>query len=171
MSRFLREMPEDLLEGLDEIEVEQESESFARQSKFTSSFAGRFHESPGKRRSNFPSSAGSFAKANSHEREKPRQKEETASDTTIKPKSIAELKAYLEQKQNAAASWRPPSAKENKESTDSGLRAGMRVRHEQFGDGIILSRERSGNDYKLTVTFSRVGKKSLIEKFAKLKAL
>ena len=172
MSRFLREMPEDLLEGLDEMEVEEESESFARQSKFTSSFSGRFHEAPGKRRSNFPSSAGSFAKANSYDREKPRQKEEntsvSASDTNIKPKSIAELKAYLEQKQKAAASWRPPSAKE---SQDSGLRAGMRVRHEQFGDGILLSRERSGNDYKLTITFSRFGKKTLIEKFAKLKAL
>jgi hypothetical protein len=47
----------------------------------------------------------------------------------------------------------------------------MRVRHEQFGDGIILSRERTGNDYKLTITFSRVGKKSLMEKYAKLKAL
>jgi hypothetical protein len=47
----------------------------------------------------------------------------------------------------------------------------MRVRHEQFGDGIVLSRERAGNDIKLVVTFSRVGKKVLMEKYAKLKAL
>jgi hypothetical protein len=51
------------------------------------------------------------------------------------------------------------------------FKAGMRVRHEQFGDGIVLSRERSGNDIKLVITFSRVGKKSLIERYAKLKAL
>jgi hypothetical protein len=47
----------------------------------------------------------------------------------------------------------------------------MRVRHEQFGDGIVLSRERAGNEIKLTVTFSRVGKKTLVERYAKLKAL
>jgi hypothetical protein len=47
----------------------------------------------------------------------------------------------------------------------------MRVRHDQFGDGIILSRERVGDDFKLVVTFSRVGKKSLMEKYAKMKSL
>jgi hypothetical protein len=47
----------------------------------------------------------------------------------------------------------------------------MRVRHAQFGDGIILSRERVGHDFKLTVTFSRVGRKTLIERYAKLMAL
>jgi len=170
MSRFLREMPEDLVEGLDEIEVEQESESFARQSsKFTASFPGRFHDSPGKRRTNFSQTEWS-TNANSYAKEKPRQREESSSVSgqADMPKTIADLKVYLEQKQKAAAEWRPPSAKE---SSDSGLRAGMRVRHEQFGDGIILNRERAGNDYKLTITFSRVGKKSLIEKYAKLKAL
>jgi hypothetical protein len=47
----------------------------------------------------------------------------------------------------------------------------MRVRHAQFGDGIILNRERVGDDVKLTVTFSRVGKKTLIERYAKLQPL
>ena len=51
------------------------------------------------------------------------------------------------------------------------LKPGMRVHHEQFGEGIILSRQRMGDEIKLVVTFSRVGKKSLIERFAKLKAL
>jgi hypothetical protein len=47
----------------------------------------------------------------------------------------------------------------------------MRVRHAQFGDGIILSRERAGNDIKLVISFSRVGRKTLVEKYAKLQAL
>jgi ATP-dependent DNA helicase UvrD/PcrA len=51
------------------------------------------------------------------------------------------------------------------------LKSGMRVRHAQFGDGIILNRERVGDDVKLTVTFSRVGKKTLIERYAKLQPL
>jgi len=117
MSRFIREMPEDLVEGLD-----------------------GYEESV------------------------------NVSSPTKQPKSIAELKAYLDEKQKAAAQWRHPSAKE-KENAIPCLRVGMRVRHEQFGDGILLSRERAGNEYKLIVTFSRVGKKTLIEKYAKLKAL
>ena len=51
------------------------------------------------------------------------------------------------------------------------LKSGMRVRHAQFGDGIILNRERVGDDVKLTVTFSRVGKKTLLERYAKLQPL
>jgi DNA helicase-2/ATP-dependent DNA helicase PcrA len=77
------------------------------------------------------------------------------------PRSLAELRAYVK-KQNAAAS-----------GAASGpiLKPGMRVRHPQFGDGLILNRERIGNDVKLTITFSRAGRKILIERYAKLKVL
>jgi hypothetical protein len=51
------------------------------------------------------------------------------------------------------------------------LKSGMRVRHAQFGDGIVVSRERVGEDIRLVVAFSRVGKKTLMEKYAKLQAL
>ncbi len=76
------------------------------------------------------------------------------------PRSIAELRSYFE-KQNSRAGA----------TTGHVLKSGMRVRHPQFGDGIILSRERTGNDMKLTITFSRVGRKTLIERYAKLQAL
>ena len=58
-----------------------------------------------------------------------------------------------------------------KPRTESVIKAGMRVRHDKFGEGIVLSRQRTGNEIKLVVTFSRAGKKSLIEKYAKLKPL
>jgi DNA helicase-2/ATP-dependent DNA helicase PcrA len=48
------------------------------------------------------------------------------------------------------------------------LRRGQRVRHEQFGDGTILTMEGSGPDAKLTVYFDRVGSKKFIAKYAKL---
>jgi DNA helicase-2/ATP-dependent DNA helicase PcrA len=48
------------------------------------------------------------------------------------------------------------------------LKRGQRVRHEQFGDGTILTMEGSGADAKLTVYFDRVGSKKFIAKFAKL---
>jgi DNA helicase II / ATP-dependent DNA helicase PcrA len=140
MSRFLKEMPEDLIEGLDS-EVPDEIDQRPR-------FQNRFHESSEKYAAK-PSPVRTW------------KSEEPA----IQPKSIAELKAYLEQKQRSAKTGDEPA------KSGSVLKTGMRVRHDQFGDGIILSRERIGNDIKLIITFSRVGKKSLIEKYAKLKPL
>lgn len=48
------------------------------------------------------------------------------------------------------------------------LKRGARVRHEQFGDGVILRMEGNGGDAKLTVYFDRAGTKKFIAKFAKL---
>ena len=49
------------------------------------------------------------------------------------------------------------------------LKRGQRVRHEQFGDGTILTMEGSGPDAKLTVYFDRgIGSKKFIAKYAKL---
>lgn len=48
------------------------------------------------------------------------------------------------------------------------LKRGVRVRHEQFGDGTILTMEGSGPDAKLTVYFDRAGSKKFIAKYAKL---
>lgn len=48
------------------------------------------------------------------------------------------------------------------------LKRGQRVRHEQFGDGVILTMEGTGGDAKLTVYFDRAGSKKFIAKYAKL---
>ena len=48
------------------------------------------------------------------------------------------------------------------------LKRGARVRHEQFGDGTILTMEGSGPEAKVTVYFDRVGSKKFIAKYAKL---
>lgn len=51
------------------------------------------------------------------------------------------------------------------------LKRGARVRHEQFGDGVILRMEGNGGEAKLTVYFDRAGTKKFIAKFAKLTRL
>ena len=54
------------------------------------------------------------------------------------------------------------------ESSSMGLTRGTRVRHEQFGEGVILKIEGEGENAKLTVFFDRAGSKKFIAKFAKL---
>jgi DNA helicase-2/ATP-dependent DNA helicase PcrA len=54
------------------------------------------------------------------------------------------------------------------EDQTQGLRAGMRVRHAQFGVGTVVSVEEHNDDMKITVRFNLVGVKKLLAKYAKL---
>ena len=57
---------------------------------------------------------------------------------------------------------------EDEDQSASGVRVGMRVRHAQFGVGVVLAVEEHTDDYKITVRFNTVGQKKLLAKFAKL---
>jgi DNA helicase-2/ATP-dependent DNA helicase PcrA len=132
-SRFLDEVPAELVEGLDTGEdfVLEEDEDYWEEDQEEDEFAA--------------------------------SDEEIKAKGGARPRSLAELRAYVA-KRNSAKSG-------SSASPGPVLKPGMRVRHPQFGDGIILSRQRTGNDVKLTITFSRAGRKTLIERYAKLEAL
>jgi DNA helicase-2/ATP-dependent DNA helicase PcrA len=51
------------------------------------------------------------------------------------------------------------------------LRIGTRVRHPQFGEGVVRRREGTGAGIKLTVQFERAGIKKLIARFAPLEVV
>jgi DNA helicase-2/ATP-dependent DNA helicase PcrA len=51
------------------------------------------------------------------------------------------------------------------------IRVGTRVRHPQFGAGVVRWREGSGDGAKLTVQFERAGVKKLMLRFAPLEIL
>ena len=53
-------------------------------------------------------------------------------------------------------------------SDENGFSAGAHVRHPKYGKGLVLRREGSGDNVKLTVSFPGFGQKKLIEKFANL---
>ena len=65
----------------------------------------------------------------------------------------------------AAGSGRP---KGTSESSGNALLPGTNVIHEKYGRGLILRREGSGDNVKLTISFPGFGQKKLIEKFANL---
>jgi len=54
------------------------------------------------------------------------------------------------------------------QSVRAGLRPGVRVRHAQFGGGVVLSVEELDDDLKLQVRFNAVGQKTLRARYAKL---
>jgi DNA helicase-2/ATP-dependent DNA helicase PcrA len=54
------------------------------------------------------------------------------------------------------------------QSAPAGLRPGARVRHPQFGIGVVLSVEQLEDDLKLMVRFTAVGQKTLRARYAKL---
>jgi len=56
----------------------------------------------------------------------------------------------------------------DEDQSTQNVRPGMRVRHQQFGVGTVLSVEEHNDDLKITVRFATVGQKKLLAKFAKL---
>jgi DNA helicase-2/ATP-dependent DNA helicase PcrA len=72
---------------------------------------------------------------------------------------------------------RPPQARdaavkgfkyEDEDQSPGHVRAGMRVRHRQFGVGTVVNVEDQGDDFKVTVRFAAVGTKKLMARFAGL---
>lgn len=55
-----------------------------------------------------------------------------------------------------------------KSEIEAGFVAGSHVRHAKYGKGLVLRREGTGDNVKLTVSFPGFGQKKLIERFANL---
>jgi DNA helicase-2/ATP-dependent DNA helicase PcrA len=61
-----------------------------------------------------------------------------------------------------------PKTKDQRPKSEAMFLPGSHVRHEKYGRGLILRREGSGDNVKLTVSFPGYGQKKLIEKYANL---
>lgn len=68
----------------------------------------------------------------------------------------------------SASSSNQSGFQSSKTQNDKGFVAGTHVRHPKYGKGLVLRREGSGDNVKLTVSFPGFGQKKLIEKFANL---
>ena len=61
--------------------------------------------------------------------------------------------------------------KANQQVDLSEYQAGVRVKHKKFGEGVIDKVEPEGEDLKVDITFDKVGHKRLMAKFAKLEII
>lgn len=75
-----------------------------------------------------------------------------------KPTAFEKLKAAASQNRNPQSAVADPQT----------IVPGSHVRHNKYGRGLVLRREGSGDNVKLTVSFPGFGQKKLIEKYANL---
>jgi DNA helicase-2/ATP-dependent DNA helicase PcrA len=67
-----------------------------------------------------------------------------------------------------SASSGKPAVSEKSINMAAGFLPGSHVRHAKYGKGLVLRREGTGDNVKLTISFPGFGQKKLIEKFANL---
>ena len=76
------------------------------------------------------------------------------------------VRKFLQEKQA------PPSDSVSQSAAPAGtIKPGARVLHEKYGAGVVVRREKLGDDFKLTVSFAGIGSRKLMERFAKLKRM
>jgi DNA helicase-2/ATP-dependent DNA helicase PcrA len=80
------------------------------------------------------------------------------------PNSLAQPSAF----ERLKAAGTPKAGRMPSASNDAGFAPGTHVNHEKYGRGLVLRREGSGDNVKLTISFPGYGQKKLIEKFANL---
>ncbi len=149
VSRFVKEIPENMLEGADEIESKP-SNSY-EDTDYEWSY-GRFNRGAG-------SGNSSYGRNNSNVVSYKIDTKKTKPEPSFAFKSAESFLAKLNNK-----------AKEN--TTDlSQYKEGQRIYHKRFGEGNISKIEPEGDDLKLDIQFDKVGHKRLMAKFANLEII
>jgi DNA helicase-2/ATP-dependent DNA helicase PcrA len=194
-SRFLEEVPSQLIENLGGKVADQTSswstpgypKSYGRRAAAPSDFADRHYnyedenqEAPRSPAKGYGASANSstskpFVASWMTPKAKPNMTSEVSEpkDKGAEAHSIDNIARFFGGKSGSLP--RPASALPAMGLTETSgavnLKKGQRVRHAKYGEGTILMREGDGEDAKLTVIFSRHGKKKLMEKFANLRKM
>ena len=150
ISRFVKEIPEDLLEGYDEIEGRKE-EKFEDSNygwAYGTNFAGKV------KTYKFEETSNTYAAASSLSTSKA-QKVDNNTRFTFR----------------TAESFLNSLNKPKQETNISLYKAGQRIYHKKFGEGTINSVEQEGEDAKVDINFDKAGHKRLMAKYAGLEII
>lgn len=154
ISRFIQEIPEELLDGYDKIKGSKEEE-FKDSSygwSYGSNFAGKV------KTYKFDEVAGS-------------KKEVAGSISGLSTNSTKNVDTKNSFAFRTAESFLNNLNKPKEKIDISNYKAGQRVYHKKFGEGTINYVEREGEDLKVDINFDKVGHKRLMAKFAGLEIL
>lgn len=153
-SRFLKEIPEDLLEGYEEAFGETSNkDSMLRDSD--SGFSWSY--GAGNRRSG----AGN-GKVTSYKIDNKETASAAGSKSTSNNFAFRTAESFLNNLTKKSESQNVDLSK---------YQAGVKVFHKKFGEGIISKVEPEGDDLKVDIDFNKVGHKRLMAKFAKLEII
>ena len=153
ISRFVGEIPEELLEGYNEINTSK-GESFEDSSygwSYGTNYAGKV------KTYKFDEAAGNYAVAAS-----------ASKLSTNNAKNVDTSSGFAFRTAESFLN----NLNKQKDSIDiSKYRAGQRIYHKKFGEGTINYVEQEGDDAKVDINFDKVGHKRLMAKFAGLEII
>ena len=150
ISRFVKEIPEDLLEGSADLETKKE-ETFEDSNygwSYGNSYAGKVKTYKLEETSNNYVAASSFS--------------------TNQAKNVEKQTGFAFR---TAESFLNNLNKSKQDIDISIYKQGQRVYHKKFGEGIINYVEQEGDDAKVDINFDKVGHKRLMAKFAGLEII
>ena len=144
ISRFINEIPSDLLEGYDELDGSKEDE---------------YADSP------YKWEYGTSQKVKTYKVESNLNKRENVAASNINSNSGFQFKT-------AESFLNSLNNKKTESNFDiSKFKEGQRIYHKKFGEGTINKIEAEGEDYKLDISFDKAGHKRLMAKFANLEII
>ena len=160
-SRFLEEIPAELMEGLGG--VRRASRGYSEQSSRT-----RVSDPPGQNRR--PQAPASREHHYAYEDED--QSAEPVSTGKPQPgysgtkyNSIGNIAEFFASR---GKKFSVPKVPVEEPKGRRGFRPGQKVKHPKYGEGTVYQREGEGEEAKITVQFPRFGLKKLVEKYAQL---
>ena len=140
-SRFLKEIPQDLLDGFDEALGEKKNKrEFFEDSIYSWGYGKKFNNEI----TSYNNNSSINKRSNNNTISFGRTAESFLSGLNKKSSSDVDLSIYKE---------------------------GVKVFHKKFGEGLITKTETEGDDLKVDINFTKVGHKRLMAKFAKLEVL
>ena len=150
VSRFLKEIPANMLDGYEEAMQTQNDSRFSSNNRYEWSYG----------KSNAGAGYGGYTK------------DYSSAVTSYKDNSVA-AKSSAGFKFRTAESFlnNLGQTKKGNDIDLSGYKSGVKVYHKKFGEGIINKVETEGEDLKVDISFEKVGHKRLMAKFAGLEIM
>ena len=149
ISRFINEIPSELLEGYEELEKNKEVNTF-EDSPYKWEYGGSSNIKKYKINEGFGITNKAVAASNL----------DNGNTSSFQFKTAENFLNSLNTKKNAQNNFDITKYKE-----------GQRIYHKKFGEGTINKIEEEGEDYKLDISFDKVGHKRLMAKFANLEII
>ena len=159
-SRFLEEIPPQLMEEIGGSRRSSVRESAFSDSAFSEVDEGRHYSYEDEDQS--ASSRARFGRSLAAEKAYSTKRNGDRSSPYQSIDNIAEFFASRGKK------FSRPKIEVSEPTGKRGFRPGQRVRHPKYGEGTVYKREGDGDEAKLTVQFPQFGLKKLVEKFAQL---